>query len=93
MDTINQFYLQEMERADTKAYKHMIIQGLMMNFLYDQQSTASYLIGRQKLDEVFQFIFDNIQSMSKDFEVKRLVIGLSALTLNESSLSLDQNVT
>ena len=53
MDTINQFYLQEMERADTRAYKHMIIQGIMMNFLYDQQSTASYLIGRQKLDEVF----------------------------------------
>lgn len=36
MDTINQFYLQEMDRADTKPYKHMIIQGIMMNFLYDQ---------------------------------------------------------
>lgn len=46
MDTINQFYLQEIDRADTKAYKHMIIQGIMMNFLYDQQSTSQYLIGR-----------------------------------------------
>ena len=82
-----------MDRADTKAYKHMIIQGIMMNFLYDQQSTSNYLMGRGKLDEVFAFIFENITSMTKDFEIKRLVIGLSALTLNESSLNLDQSVT
>jgi hypothetical protein len=31
--------------------------------------------------------------MNKDFEIKRLIIGLSALTLNESSLNLDQAVT
>ena len=93
MDTINQFYLQEIDRADTRAYKHMIIQGIMMNFLYDQHSTAQYLIGRGKLDDVFCFIFENISSMNKDFEIKRLVIGLSALTLNESSLNLDQGVT
>ena len=38
----------------------------MMNFLYDQLSNLQpalylpYLIDRQKLDEVFQFIFNNI---------------------------------
>jgi hypothetical protein len=71
----------------------MIIQGIVMNFLQDLPSTASYMIGRQKLDEVFNFIFENIPSMNKDFEIKRLVIGLSALTLNEGSLNLDQAVT
>ena len=40
MDTINQFYILEMGRADTKAYKHMIIQGIMMNFVYDMQATS-----------------------------------------------------
>lgn len=31
--------------------------------------------------------------MNKDFEIKRLVIGLAALTLNESSIHLDAGVT
>merc|ERR1712216_819968 len=33
--TINSFYLQELNGAETKDYKNMLIQGLMMNFWYD----------------------------------------------------------
>ena len=79
-----------MKKADTKAYKHMIIQGIMMNFGVDQQSTTQFFITRNSLDYVFNFIFDNISSMDKDFELKRLIIGLTSLALSETSIQLDQ---
>jgi len=35
LHTINQFYLSELQNAETKDYKNMIIQGIMMNFWYN----------------------------------------------------------
>jgi hypothetical protein len=35
INTINQFYLEELGRAETNNYKNMIVQGIMMNFWYD----------------------------------------------------------
>jgi len=71
--------------AETKEYKNMIIQGLMMNFWYDQSVTIQSLQAHGAIDNVFTFILENVGGMDKDFEVKRLVIGLSTLTLSEHS--------
>lgn len=70
-----------MARALTPDYKNMLIQGMMSNFWYDQQTTLSSLKQSGNLDQVFAFIFDNISKMHRDFEIKRLVIGLASLTL------------
>jgi hypothetical protein len=32
---INHFYISEMQTAETKHYKNMLIQGIMMNLWYD----------------------------------------------------------
>jgi len=90
--TINNFYLTELTTATTSNYKNMIIQGLMMNISYDQNATIQSLSNHGALDQVFDFILQNIEGMDKDFEIKRLVIGLSTLTLSEGSANLDQSL-
>ena len=92
LPTICSFYLQEMAVAETKEYKNMIIQGLMMNFWYDQATTIQSLQAHGALDNVFAFILSNVEGMDKDFEVKRLLIGLSTLTLSATSSELDPSV-
>ena len=74
-------YIQEMSRAQNSDYKNMLIQGMMSNMWYDQQTTLASLKQTENLDQVFNFIFANMKNISKDFEIKRLVIGLASLTL------------
>lgn len=63
----------------------MIIQGFMMNFFYDQGTTIMSLKQHQAFDDVFDFIFSNIGNMKKDFEIKRLVVGLATLLMTPNS--------
>ena len=89
LHTINQFYLEEMAAADTKNYKNMLVQGIMMNFWYDQSLTLQSLQATGSLDTVFAFILERAREMDKDFEIKRLIIGLSTLTLSPQSSQVD----
>lgn len=81
IDHINAMYIQEMARATNPHYKSMLIQGMMSNMWYDQQTTLASLKASENLDQVFGFIFANMSAITKDFEIKRLVIGLASLTL------------
>ena len=54
--TINQFYLTELNTVETSHYKNMLIQGIMMNFWYDQQLTLQSLQQHGAVKEVFDFI-------------------------------------
>lgn len=81
INNINMMYMQEMARARTPDHKNMLIQGMMSNFWYDQHTTLASLKSSDNLDQVFGFIFQNLPNIKRDFEVKRLVIGLSCLVL------------
>ena len=89
---INHFYISEMKLAETSHYKNMLIQGIMMNLWYDQNTTISSLETHGSLDYVFSFIISNIENIKKDFEIKRVVIGLSTLTLSLDSNNLNEQV-
>ena len=39
----------------------------------------------QAFDSVFNFIFSNIGNMKKDFEIKRLVVGLATLLMTPNN--------
>jgi len=89
INTINHFYLQELGRAQTNNYKNMIIQGIMMNFWYDQAETIKSLQALGQTDNVLSFILQNVSLMDKDFEIKRLVIGLSTILFSPNAHTLD----
>lgn len=63
----------------------MLVQGLMMNFAYNQSITLQSLDSVGALDATFNFIIANIPQMNKDFEIKRMIIGLSTLALSSNS--------
>ena len=81
IDNINMMYIQEMARAMTPNHRNMLIQGMMSNFWYDQLTTLESLKASQNLEQVFHFIFENLKNIKRDFEVKRIVIGLACLIL------------
>lgn len=89
---INHMYIYEMPKAETNHYKNMLIQGIMMNLWYDQKLCIASLHSHGCLDNVFDFILENINNIKKDFEIKRVVIGLSTLTLSPDSCTLDPQV-
>ena len=64
----------------------------MMNFWYDQNATIASLISLNELDNVFNFVLQNVQKMQNDFEIKRLIIGLTTLTMSAGSSNLDSSV-
>jgi hypothetical protein len=83
--SINNLYLECLKSAETPNLKNMIIQGFMMNLFYDQGTTIMSLKQHQAFDDVFDFIFSNIGNMKKDFEIKRLVVGLATLLMTPNS--------
>jgi hypothetical protein len=70
----------------------MIVQGFMMNLSYDQTTTISSLASMGQIDIVFDFILNNITNMENDFEIKRLIIGLTTLTMKNESAQIDQSI-
>ena len=50
-----------------------------MNLWYEQSTTIQSFNARGCFDDVLRYAFDNIKEMDRDFEVKRLVMGLSSL--------------
>ena len=57
-----------------------------MNFWYDQSTTLQSLTQHGEFEYVFSQIFDNIDKMERDFEVKRLVLGLSSLICSPNQI-------
>ena len=50
IDQINGFYLRAMELAESKDLKNMLVQGIMMNLWYEQNSTMQSLNARGCLE-------------------------------------------
>ena len=76
---INGFYLQAMQNGQSRHLKNMLVQGVMMNLWYEQSTTIQSLKEHGAFEKVLGYIFENLTEMDRDFEVKRLVLGLSSL--------------
>ena len=63
----------------------MLVTGLMMNFTYSQATTIESLKSLGALESVFNFMQIRAKSMTREFEVKRLLIGLSSLVFSENT--------
>ena len=79
-------YLDALGRAGSPDFKNMIVQGFMMNFWYDSATTIASLRQLGALDEILSFMFTNLESIKKDFEIKKLLIGFSALTMTPGTM-------
>ena len=57
-----------------------------MNFWFDQKTTLDSLRNHGMLEQVLNFIVNQYPLMTKDFEVKRLIIGISALLMTPGNI-------
>ena len=89
--TINQLYLKEIGESQVQSYKNMLVQGIMMLFHYNLNATFTSFqtlgaLGQSEgQSNVLDYILENTQSMDKDFEIKRMLIGLVTITLQPES--------
>jgi len=82
--TINGLYLKEISGAEVQNYKNMLVQGIMMLFHYNLGATFTsfeQLGALNSESNILDFILQNIEKMDKDFEIKRMLIGLVTITL------------
>ena len=65
-----------------------------MNIAYDQNTTIQSLKSLGALEEVFDIITNEqtINDIQKDFEIKRLVIGLSTIALSTEAANVDPSL-
>ena len=87
-------YLQELSRAKTPDYTLMLIQGILMCIWYDFEITLRQLQERGSDSKFFDLFFQQVREdkIKEDFEVKRSILGLSALIVkSEMPPSVTEN--
>lgn len=81
LDGINGFYLNEIQNnPQTPNYRNMLAQGIMMNFWYHQEAMLQSLQQKNMLNYLIDFILHQVDKCHTDFEVKRIILGLTCLT-------------
>ena len=87
-------YLEELSRAKTPDYTLMLIQGILMCIWYDFEITLRQLQERGSDSKFFDLFFQQVREdkIKEDFEVKRSILGLSALIVkSEMPPSVTEN--
>lgn len=79
---IVELVLGELKSAQTPDYQIMLLQGILTCLWYDMGQTVSVLEAQGAMDTFFQFVFQKVSEIREDFEVKRFVLGLTALLVN-----------
>ena len=78
-----EIYLKELSMAETPDYSIMLLQGILLCLWYDLGTTLSILVESGNLDNFMGTAFSKITDITEDFEVKRFMLGLSSLLVNQ----------
>ena len=81
MPAILDKYLSELGQADTQDYSTMLLQGILMCLWYDYGVTLTKLEASAATGKLLQVIMEKVPQLKQDFEVKRFILGLSALVV------------
>ena len=76
-------YLSELDGAETPDYIIMLLQGILMCLWYNYGVTLTKLEETQATGKLLNVIFEKVNIIKQDFEVKRFILGLSALIVNQ----------
>lgn len=73
-------YLQQLPQAETAGYRMMLTQGILVCLYHDAACTIAKLDScADATEKFFQLAFSQVQDIKEDFEVKKFMLGLSAL--------------
>ena len=94
MNGIIELYLHQYSSATTPDFKSMLMQGFMICLWYDLGQTVTVLEQHGKMEEILFCVFGLVQdgSIKADFEVKKLMLGLTSfLVASEMPDSIRNN--
>lgn len=74
-------YLDQLGKAEIPEYKMVLNQGIMMCLWYDANTTLGHLEQLQATSHVIMNFIQQTENCTKDFEVKRFMLGYSALLI------------
>lgn len=78
-----QFLETNKERISYKKYKGMVLQAFAMSFNYNAALTFQILEAQGHTLSVFQSWFVFMNDFKKDFEIRRVILGLSAIVCTQ----------
>lgn len=80
--SIVDMYVNEVNQGvEIKEYNIMLLQGFMMCMWYDCNTTLIALEQAGKTEWLLQQVFEQVTKLTEDFEVKRFMLGLSAVLI------------
>lgn len=85
LHSIVEFYVKELTLAETPEYKCMLIQGICMCLWYNTVQTLISLDQLGCTNQFFTLVFNLVETLKQDFEIKRFIIGLSSLIQKDQS--------
>jgi len=71
--------INELNEAKSKEYKKELVQAFSMCCWYSLEQTLTILQSAGVLDKTLKLIFDYIEKVKKDIEIRRLIYGLITL--------------
>ena len=57
----------------------MLLQAISMSFVYNSQRVFHWLERQNVTLDVFQMLFEFMPNFKKDFELRRIIFGLTAI--------------
>lgn len=86
-------YLAQMQSVDSPDLYVMLLQGFMVAFWYDLPTALSHLEQRQATAHVVGRTIKFAGELEQDFEVKKFMLGMSALLVSPKQMQLPHVIT
>lgn len=85
-------YLKAMQDVDSSEHECMLLQGVMMTLWYDCQVTLQHLEQRNATAHIMSKALEFTNKLTNDFEVKKFMLGLTALLVPPNQAPLPEMI-
>jgi len=76
---IIELLVEELQKCDERTSKLLIMQAISMCFTYNPAMTFTIIEDKGWTQGIFETWFDSLSSVKYDFEIKRIVLGLTSI--------------
>lgn len=83
-------YLKAIQDVESDELENMLLQGTMIALWYDWQMALQHLESRQATAHILSKTLEYVPKLTNDFEVKKFMLGLTALLVPPNQAQLPQ---
>jgi len=86
-------YISQLQEIETPEFKNVLMQGFMMCFWYDFNTTQAYLESRGATAHILQNTLTQVVTLKELDEIKRYSLGLTNMLTAPVCQTLSENYT